>query len=191
MRKGLTVNQVIGFWMDKIMVNEDSVSPFAKERDNEDVFDAHATRTVCWLRVELDPVFSAETGQALKDYYTGTASLEATDVAIDYEEHLAVTLIESPIYPCYKPETSRVEPVEYKLTELTKELGFKHVQECKRFMEGQYSTVFGLGRDRGRWYLGEGVFAILQKNSRKTEQNDTKCVKVDVKTEGVNASEAA
>ena len=185
---GLTEKQVIGFWMDKILVNEDGVSPFAKSRDSDEIFDAQATRTVCWLRIELDPVFNSATGLALKDYYTGTASLELTDIAIDYEEHLAVTLVESPIYPCYKPESSRVEPKEYTLTELTKELGFKHVQECKRYLERQYTTIFGLGRDRGRWYLGEGVFENLKKKAKKEEQNDPESVIISVKTEGVNAS---
>jgi len=191
-RKGhlLSYGEVLHLWAEtKIGVGKmpKGFSPSSTGGAN---IDMHGTRQMCARIVETHEGYTEELGTLLIRYiFHGVPDYDQMLRCEEFKSSLAKSIIEHPVYFLFQPEKSRVEPQEYTLTKLKEELGFDHVQECKRFMERQHMIVTGLGRDRGRWYLGEGVFKILQKKAKNGEHFDDELVIMDVKYEGVTTSE--
>lgn len=186
----LDYREVLHFWAEtKIGVGK-MPKGFAPTQKGGMNVDMHGTRQMCARIVETHEGYTEELGNLLVRYmFQGVPEYEQMERCEVFKDSFAKSVADRPVYLLFLTHGARVEPQEYTLTKLKEELGFKHVQECKRFMERQHMTIFGLGRDRGRWYLGAGVLAILKKNSKKEEHLDSECVKISVKYEGVTASE--
>lgn len=170
MRDPLTVQQVMFYWLEAIQGVTKNGS--GRSNDGDMVFDAKATRTVCKKVVQSTTGYSVAIERTLPDFILkGVEHEKEMLLCVEFKEELIKVLNESPVYPCFKPEREVAEPREMLLTELQKELGFKHHWECKRFLLDQQGVVIGLAHCNKRWYLQRGVFEILQENAKSREQS--------------------
>lgn len=166
MRKELTVHQVIGFWYDTIAGVVRSPQRSLPTKMDDWVFDAKATRTICKSIVEDFPSYNEVVKRGLVAHHEGTDNLEFVIVASDFVGELGVWLQTNPAYPCYKEEGSYREPDEYTATQLQKILGFKHFEQCRRFLIDEHHLCPGLSKCGTRWYLQSGTLKILQEKCK-------------------------
>ena len=195
MRKELTVHQVIGFWYDTIAgVVRVPMNSLPPKKQDDWVFDAKATRTICKSIVEEYPSFNEVVKRGLIAHHQGTDNIEYVIVASEFVGELGVWLQANPSYPCYKEEGSRVEPKEYTLDEIALALGYSHRRQAKTFMDEHGYNVPGVGKMGNRWFMvGSTIDAliILRKSLGRCELSDDSFVKIDNTTEGVIASHVA
>ena len=193
MRKELTVHQVVGFWYDTIAgVVRVPMNSLPPKKQDDWVFDAKATRTICKMIVEEFPSYNEVVKRGLVAHHEGTDNLEWVEVASEFVGDVGVWLQTNPAYPCYKEEGSRIDPVEYTLDELKDLLGYADRRSAKWFMDTHGFSVPGVGRFGGRWFAtGSTIEAliILKKSLKSGELSGLNIVKSNDTTEGVNASE--
>jgi hypothetical protein len=166
MRKELSVHQVIGFWYDTIAGVVRSPQRSLPDRLSDWVFDAKATRTICKMIVEEFPSYNQPVARALRAHHEGTDNFDHVELCADFVGELGVWLQSNPAYPCYKEEGTYREPDEYTATELQKILGFKHFEQCRRFLTDEHHLCPGLSKCGTRWYLQSGTLKILQEKCK-------------------------
>ena len=178
MRKELTVHQVIGFWYDTIAgVVRVPMNSLPPKKQDDWVFDAKATRTICKSIVEEYPSFNEVVKRGLIAHHQGTDNIEYVIVASEFVGELGVWLQANPSYPCYKEEGARVEPQEYTLDQIAEHLGYTDRRQAKTFMDNHGYDVPGVGKMGGRWFMvGTTINALklLRQSLGRMEQVEVK-----------------
>jgi hypothetical protein len=178
MRKELTVHQVVGFWYDTIAgVVRVPMNSLPPKKQDDWVFDAKATRTICKSIVEEYPSFNEVVKRGLIAHHQGTDNLEYVIVASEFVGELGVWLQANPAYPCYKEEGARVEPKEYTLDQIAEQLGYTDRRQAKTFMDNHGYDVPGVGKMGGRWFMAGttiNALKLMRQSLGRMEQMEVK-----------------